>query len=234
MLALVRLHASPQYQSIVRCFEALPAEPVRLSGAAVRCDDLRAVEAALAWRRRYAGVNAVFPFAMVVPRDAAIARCIALEAVAPCALLFDDEVPGFRLPDEVMERLWQGSILVQLEEVVLNTTDAQVTPRERAVLRQVVAAGAEGRRAASAAMRAGMSESTLRRWLHERGLPPAGALLRRIRLEAVRRLERAGMDPRTASRLCGWSDVRASRMARMRAGARQGGGLRLNALAGAD
>lgn len=221
MLALVRLNVSRRYASLVSCHETLPARPLCMSGAAVRCDGMGAVEKALEWRRECLGRQAAFPLALVVPRDACIARRIALEAVPLAGLLFEDELAGDRLPDEVVETLWRGSILLRLEEDVLRDTGAQLSPGDRMVLRQVIAAGAEGRRATSAAFHALMSESTLRRWLRDRGLPPVGTLLRRMRLEAVRRLEDAGMDCATASRLCGWSDPRASRLARIRAGSRR-------------
>ncbi|HEV7590922.1 MAG TPA: hypothetical protein VGO40_22615 [Longimicrobium sp.] len=216
MLALVRLHASERYLPVVSYYDALPVRPLRISGAAVRCEGTESLETALRWHRECVGRQVRFPLALVVPRDATIMRRIVLEAASPAALLFEDELSGSRLPDEVVEVLWHGGILLQLEDAVLREAGVELDLAERAVFRQIVSAGAEGRRAASAAACAGMSESTLRRWLSEHGLPPAGTFLRRIRIESLRRLEHAGMDAVTASRICGWSGPRASHLARMR------------------
>jgi|GEM_PF-4289773 len=220
MLTLVRLHASERYHSLVSCHDGLPTRFYRTLGAAVRCQGVEFLAATLRWYRECGERQEVFPLALVVPRDAAITRHIVLEATAPAALLFDDEISGAHLPDEVVELLWHRGILLQLEEATLRETGVELTQGERAVLRKVIAAGAEGRRAAGAAACVRMSQSTLRRWLAERGLPPVGRLLRTMRVEAVRRLQCAGMDPATASRLCGWSGRRASRLACMRAGGR--------------
>lgn len=220
MLLLVRLLLPRQYETMVRCLDALPPSPPACSAVAVRCDTLDAVESALRWRQ-ITGMDVALPLALVIPRDAEAARRIALEATPPTALLFVDELHEGRLPGPVLETLWSAGILGRLEETVHRQARADLCEGDRLVLRRLVAAGAAGRRSKGAAEAAVMSESALRRWLREKGLPSPGVLLRSVRLDAVREHERLGLDAGTAGRLCGWSDTRAAALARRRHGVRR-------------
>ncbi len=213
MLALVRLQPPPGYRHMVRCHDALPPHPLGIAAAATRCASLREVEAALQWRLAGSPAGAVLPLALVVPRDTEIARRIALETIAPAALLFEDELSEGYLPHAALEALWSCTLVARLEKGALLMWGMGMDTGEQEVLRQLVRMGAAGRRGEGAARTVGMSVSALGRWLRRRGMPAPGMLLRQVRFQALEAFAGEGMELATAGRLCGWAEKDALRMA---------------------
>jgi hypothetical protein len=209
MILLVGLTAPRPPSALLRTTVARPAVPVQgIIAAAMRCASLAEVEESLAWRDACSAAGLPLPIALVVPRDPEITRRIALEPLAPAALLFDDELEDGALPARILDVLRGSHAVAAAEAELMERWGHHLPPPDRDVLRWLVRWGAAGRRAKSAAAEVGMSASTLARWLGRGGLPTAGVLLRTARAAALRALEEAGVEPPDAAILCGWKTPR--------------------------
>lgn len=207
MLHLVRVSA-PRGVAAVRT-ESLPSQSVTV---AVRCWNAAHVDELTAWRAAsVAAAGAVL--CVVAPRDPGFLRALVHGGAAMDAVVFADELHGGEtLPPwavaRLMERGWVGEICGAL--------CGGGAPPDPVVV-HLVAAALEGRNVATLARRLGMSEATLRRRMHEAGLPAPKELLRRLRLLAVERQVAAGTPLDTAVHNCGWSGTAAYYLARRRA-----------------
>jgi hypothetical protein len=219
VIILVRLEAPREFARRARVQRDLPAADAPVSALAVWCPSADDVRAAFDWRAARGGAFET-PFVLVVREEPEMLRMVALEPAPPTALLFERELEDGRLRRCDFEAVWRGSVFAQVEANLVERYGRDLEAGPAAVLREVVALGACGRRAATAARALGLSESTLRRWLRRRGLPPLGRLLRCARLEAARIAREAGMDADLAARNCGWSGYIA-----YRAAVRRGGGV---------
>jgi hypothetical protein len=225
MIALVNLSPKTERATGVECLEALPETPaLRWSGFLVGCTGQLTVADVIQWCAAIREARPALPVGIVAPPDPEVLRCVASGRVVFDPVLVPEDVPGDRVPSNLLDRLRHSAVEGRVVERWLDRY-GRIDPTEMPILHALAAQAVRGGRTKSVTNTLGVSLATLARRLEDWRYPPPGVLLRDGRITSVQVRIELGVDPRVAREAAGWysAEMYAKARKRLRHDAKWGG-----------